>query len=130
MEKRPWCLTSRLEAGLSLARLSRLERKGKQGKKGSGDYLNENGDGKRCATPGCDKPVKKSTARYCSIRCCAKDPVRIERLRRQARRAPIVPLAHQLSMVFQVHQDMEASLDERTLSREDVPGGLQRLRAS
>jgi hypothetical protein len=33
-------------------------------------------------------------------------------------------------MVFQVHQDMEASLDERTLSREDVPGGLQRLRAS
>jgi hypothetical protein len=54
----------------------------------------------------------------------------LERLRRQARRAPIVPLAHQLSMVFQVHQDMEASLDERALAREDVPGGLQRLRAS
>ncbi|TME22712.1 MAG: threonine--tRNA ligase [Chloroflexi bacterium] len=57
------------------------------------------------------------------------DPSRQERLRRQARRAPIVPLAHQLSIIFQVHPDIEASLDERTLGRADIPAGLQRLRA-
>jgi hypothetical protein len=84
---------------------------------------------KRCACPGCENPVKKVTARYCSIRCCAQDPVRHERLRRQARRAPIVPLAHQLSIMFQIHPDIESFMDDRTLNREDVPAGLQRLRA-
>jgi hypothetical protein len=84
---------------------------------------------KICARPGCDAFVKKATAKYCSIRCCALDPSRQERLRRQARRAPIVPLAHQLSLMFQVHSDIEASLDGRTFGREDIPAGLQRLRA-
>lgn len=84
---------------------------------------------KICARPGCDTSVKKATAKYCSIRCCAMDPDRQERLRRQARRAPIVPLAHQLSIIFQVHPDIEASLDDRTFGREDIPAGLQRLRA-
>jgi len=82
-----------------------------------------------CARPGCIASVKKATAKYCSISCCALDPSRQERLRRQARRAPIVPLAHQLSIIFQVHPDIEASLDERTFGREDIPAGLQRLRA-
>src|SRR5438132_9173881 len=82
-----------------------------------------------CARPGCSASVKKATAKYCSISCCAMDPSRQERLRRQARRAPIVPLAHQLSIMFQVHPDIEASLDERTLGRADSPAGLQRLRA-
>lgn len=84
---------------------------------------------KICARPGCEASVKKATAKYCSIRCCAVDPDRQERLRRQARRAPIVPLAHQLSIIFQVHPDIEASLDERWTNREDIPAGLQRLRA-
>ena len=84
---------------------------------------------KICARPGCEAAVKKATAKYCSIRCCATDPSRQERLRRQARRAPIVPLAHQLSIMFQVHADIEASLDGRTFAREDIPAGLQRLRA-
>jgi hypothetical protein len=84
---------------------------------------------KICARPGCEASVKKATAKYCSISCCAMDPSRQERLRRQARRAPIVPLAHQLSMIFQVHRDIEASLDDRTFGREDIPAGLQRLRA-
>jgi len=84
---------------------------------------------KICARPDCGASVKKVTAKYCSIRCCAIDPSRQERLRRQARRAPIVPLAHQLSIIFQVHPDIEASLDERTLSQDDIPAGLQRLRA-
>ncbi|TMF58192.1 MAG: hypothetical protein E6I16_11860 [Chloroflexi bacterium] len=82
-----------------------------------------------CARPGCCASVKKATAKYCSISCCAIDPSRQERLRRQARRAPIVPLAHQLSIMFQVHPDIEASLDERTVGRDDIPAGLQRLRA-
>ena len=82
-----------------------------------------------CARPGCIASVKKATAKYCSISCCAIDPSRQERLRRQARRAPIVPLAHQLSIIFQVHPDIEASLDERTFGRDDIPAGLQRLRA-
>src|SRR5438270_4340597 len=84
---------------------------------------------KVCARPGCQASVKKATAKYCSISCCALDPDRQERLRRQARRAPIVPLAHQLSIIFQIHADIESSLDERTLGREDTPAGLQRLRA-
>ena len=84
---------------------------------------------KICARPGCDASVNKATAKYCSIRCCAVDPNRQERLRRQARRAPFVPLAHQLSIIFQVHPDIEASLDERTFGRDDIPAGLQRLRA-
>ena len=84
---------------------------------------------KICARPGCEASVKKATAKYCSISCCAMDPNRQERLRRQARRAPIVPLAHQLSIIFQVHRDIEASLDDRTFGREDIPAGLQRLRA-
>src|ERR1700730_18411318 len=81
------------------------------------------------ARPGCEAAVKKTPDKYCSIGCCAMAPVRQERLRRQARRAPIVPLAHQLSIMFQVHPDIEASLDERTLGRDDIPAGLQRLRA-
>ena len=84
---------------------------------------------KTCAHSGCEAPVKKATARYCSIRCCATDPVRQERLRRQARRASIVPLAHQLHLVFPVHADIETALDRDGIDREDIPAGLQRLRA-
>ncbi len=91
--------------------------------------LKATGSVKLCASPACEHPVKKPTARYCSIRCCAQDPVRKERLRRQARRAPIVPLAHQLSMTFKAHPDIEVWLDTQLLSREDIPAGLQRLRA-
>jgi hypothetical protein len=84
---------------------------------------------KLCAHPGCDNAVKKPTAKYCSIRCCALDPARQERLRVRARHGRIVPLAHQLSIAFQVHSDVESSLDDRALEREDIPAGLQRLRA-
>jgi hypothetical protein len=31
--------------------------------------------------------------------------------------------------MFQVHRDIEASLDDRTFGREDIPAGLLRLRA-
>ncbi len=84
---------------------------------------------KVCASPYCARGVKKPTAKYCSIRCCAEDPVRKERLRRQARRAPIVPLAHQLAMSFRTYPDIEDGLDARIPSRDDIPAGLQRLSA-
>src|SRR5438067_13263224 len=81
-----------------------------------------------CARPGCCASVKKATAKYCSISCCAIDPSRQERLRRQARRAPIIPLAHQLSIIFLVHPDIDASVDEQTLGPADLPAALRRLR--
>ena len=84
---------------------------------------------KTCARAGCTNLVKKPTARYCSIGCCAQDPVRKERLRRQARRAPIVPLAHQLSLTFKANPDLEAWLMAQLPNGEEIPAGLQRLRA-
>jgi hypothetical protein len=82
-----------------------------------------------CSRAGCTNLVNKSTARYCSIRCCAQDPVRKERLRRQARRAPIVPMAHQLSLTFKANPDLEAWLMAQLPNGEEIPAGMQRLRA-
>jgi hypothetical protein len=82
-----------------------------------------------CSRAGCTNLVHKSTARYCSIGCCAQDPVRKERLRRQARRAPIVPMAHQLSLTFKANPDLEAWLMAQLPNGEEIPAGLQRLRA-
>ena len=83
-----------------------------------------------CARRGCGDAVKKPTAKYCSVRCCAIDPERHERLRAQARRASARPLtmAHQLSMT--VTFEAEAKLDELCQGREDVPAGMSRLAAS
>jgi len=40
-----------------------------------------------------------------------------------------VPLAHQLSLTFKANPDLEAWLMERLPSGEEIPAGLQRLRA-
>ncbi len=82
---------------------------------------------KTCVRLGCTNPVKKTTAKYCSIRCCAQDPERHERLRRVARGLRIYPMAHQLSITFPSHIDSEAPLER--IQREDAPLGMQRLRA-
>jgi hypothetical protein len=74
--------------------------------------------------------VKKPTAKYCSVRCCAIDPERHERLRVQARRASARPLtmAHQLSLnLHQTAFDPEAQLALLCAGREDVPAGMSRL---
>lgn len=74
--------------------------------------------------------VKKPTAKYCSIRCCAIDPERHERLRNQARRASArpLPMTHQLSIGFTaVGIDAEALLAQLCEGREDVPAGMSRL---
>src|SRR5207237_10681700 len=36
--------------------------------------LKQTAPNKTCAHPGCDRPVNKATARYCSIGCHAPDP--------------------------------------------------------
>jgi len=82
---------------------------------------------KICVRLGCTNPVKKTTAKYCSIRCCAQDPERHERLRRVARGLRIYPLAHQLTITFPSLIDSEASVER--IEREDIPRGMQRLQA-
>ena len=86
-----------------------------------------------CARRGCGAAVKKPTAKYCSVRCCAIDPERHERLRAQARRASARPLtmAHQLSLsALSMTFDPEAQLAQLSEGREDVPSGMSRLAAS
>jgi len=83
-----------------------------------------------CARRGCGTLVKKPTAKYCSIRCCAIDPERHERLRTQARRAASrpLPMTRQLSMGFSLSTaDPEAQLAKLCEGREDVPAGMSRL---
>jgi hypothetical protein len=83
-----------------------------------------------CVRMGCTNLVNKSTAKYCSIRCCAQDPERQERLRRVARGMRIYPMAHQLNLTFQSNAGSEASLDRADGLREDAPLGMQRLAVS
>ena len=84
-----------------------------------------------CARVGCGEPVHKATAKYCSIKCCAIDPERHERLRNQARRASArpIPMLRQLRFDFPMTPalDPEAQLTQLCLSREDVPAGMSRL---
>ena len=84
-----------------------------------------------CARRGCGMSVKKPTAKYCSVQCCAIDPERHERLRTHARRGNTRPLAmsHQLSLTMTAPAyDPEAQLAD--LEREDIPRGMSRLIAS
>ena len=83
-----------------------------------------------CARRGCGEPVKKRTAKYCSVHCCAIDPERHERLRQQARRAAArpLPMTRQLSLDLQrpAAFDPEASLAQLR-GRDDVPSGMSRF---
>ena len=99
------------------------------GKVGGSD--NASGSLRVCARRGCGMSVKKRTAKYCSIQCCAIDPERLERLRTQARRGNARPLAmsHQLSMTLQA-QAYNPEVLLANLEREDIPRGMSRLRAS
>jgi hypothetical protein len=86
---------------------------------------------KVCARRGCSVPVKKPTAKYCSVRCCSVDPERLEKLRAQARRAggrPVLPMARQLQLSFGgQHGNPEELLNVLCQGREDVPAGMSRL---
>ena len=85
-----------------------------------------------CARAGCSEPVKKPTNKYCSVRCCAIDPERLERLRAQAHRnsrRTVLPLAHQLSLEMSGSSlaNPEAEIALLGDAREDVPRGMSRL---
>ena len=83
-----------------------------------------------CARRGCNQPVKKRTAKYCSVRCCAVDPERHERLRAQARRAAAqpLPMTKQLSLTLKPQAfDPEALLAQLCRDREDIPEGMSRF---
>jgi hypothetical protein len=83
-----------------------------------------------CARRGCNQVVHKRTAKYCSVRCCAVDPERRERIRLQSRRAherPL-PLVRQLTITLSSQpSDPEAQLAQMGAAREDVPAGMRRL---
>jgi hypothetical protein len=83
-----------------------------------------------CARVGCAEKVHKATAKYCSIKCCAIDPARHERLRNQARKSSArpLPMLRQLRFDFQASTfDPEAQLTQLCQAREDVPSGMSRL---
>jgi hypothetical protein len=84
-----------------------------------------------CTRNGCVNAVKKPTAKYCSVGCCAKDPARHARLRAQARRGArrsILPMSHQLSLGLPaVPANPEALIATLCDGREDLPRGMSRL---
>ncbi|MBV8446148.1 MAG: hypothetical protein JOZ92_09550 [Candidatus Dormibacteraeota bacterium] len=92
--------------------------------------MSQRNEPRTCARRGCEQPVKKRTAKYCSVRCCAIDPERQERLRAQARRASArpLPMTRQLSMDLRAPAfDPEALLAQLCRGREDVPEGMARF---
>lgn len=76
-------------------------------------------------------PVKKRTAKYCSVQCCAADPERHRRLRTQATksaRRSVLPMVHQLSLGLpSAPQNPEAQIATLCDGREDLPQGMSRL---
>lgn len=84
---------------------------------------------KVCARVGCDERVKKATAKYCSVACCATDPARLSLLRERSRIASQRPLhmSRQLSIPFGCGSDDEQLLERLCAGREDAPLGMSRL---
>ena len=84
-----------------------------------------------CSNAQCFNEVKKKTAKYCCVQCCASDPNRHERIRKQVRRSArryVLPLAKQLTLdPYMGNFNPELELSAYCLSREDVPSGLARL---
>ena len=82
-----------------------------------------------CHRVGCCERVKKPTAKYCSVACCATDPARIAvlRARSRARSNSVLPMARQLTMPFANSGNPEAILGRLCEGRDDVPGGMSRL---
>jgi hypothetical protein len=82
-----------------------------------------------CARVGCHTPVKKATAKYCSVSCCATDPQRRSALRERSRNAAhqMLPLSRQLSIPFGSYDHTEQVLALLCEGREDAPLGMRRL---
>jgi hypothetical protein len=82
-----------------------------------------------CARRGCASPVKKATAKYCSVRCCSLDPERHARLRLSAQRSNrrVLPMTRQLNLGLNAANNPEAAISRISEAREDVPRGMSRL---
>jgi hypothetical protein len=82
-----------------------------------------------CARRGCTAPVKKATAKYCSVRCCTIDPERHARLRLSAQRSNrrVLPMTRQLNLGLSGANNPEAVISRICEGREDVPRGMSRL---
>lgn len=82
-----------------------------------------------CAHRGCATPVKKATAKYCSVRCCSIDPERHARLRLSAQRSNrrVLPMTRQLSFGLSSPHNPEAAISRIAEAREDVPRGMSRF---
>ena len=82
-----------------------------------------------CMRTGCNERVKKSTAKYCSVRCCSIDPERRARLRESAYRSShrVLPMARQLAFALSAQSDPEAVIERMCARREDLPRGMSRL---
>jgi hypothetical protein len=100
-----------------------------EGETGSRDHDSRGLMRRICARPGCTSAVKKATAKYCSVRCCAIDPERHARLRLSAQRSNrrVLPMSRQLSLGLNATNNPEAALSRISESREDVPQGMSRL---
>ena len=82
-----------------------------------------------CSRQGCNSPVKKPTAKYCSVRCCTIDPERRLRLRISSQRSTrsVLPMSRQLSLTLSATNNPEAALLGLGEGREDIPRGMSRL---
>ena len=82
-----------------------------------------------CARIGCHTPVKKATAKYCSVSCCAMDPERRSALRERSRNASrqVLPMSRQLAIPFGSNDCIEQVLALLCEGREDAPLGMRRL---
>jgi hypothetical protein len=81
-----------------------------------------------CARRGCTTPVKKATAKYCSVRCCSLDPERHARIRHSAQRnRRVLPMTRQLNFSLYAANNPEAAISRISEGREDVPRGMSRL---
>src|SRR5215472_2512194 len=82
-----------------------------------------------CARIGCQTPVKKATAMYCSVACCATDPERRSALRERSRSAArqMLPMSRQLTIPFGSFDHAEHVLALLCEGREDAPLGMRRL---
>jgi hypothetical protein len=96
-----------------------------------GDYCRSSITPRLCARLGCSNAVKKPTNKYCSVRCCAVDPERHQRLRAQAQRnsrRTVLPLSQQLTLEMRLSSaNPEAQISLLYEGREDVPRGMSRL---
>ena len=82
-----------------------------------------------CSRTGCSEPVKKITAKYCSVQCCATDPQRLMKLRERSRSSAraVLPMSRQLTMPFGSLNNSEDMLAILCEGREDTPAGMSRL---